>query len=263
MIINRVKQDYDLLAKEGYEVVGVFLYGSQNYNLHYSGSDIDTKAIVLPTFDSFVNNKKAFSHTKVLESTEHVDIKDIRVMFECFKKQNINFLEILFTKYKVINPKYQELFQPILDNRESIARFNNYAGLKCIVGMIKEKRKALTHPYPSIKDKIDKYGYDPKQLHHIIRCNELLTKYLDGVPYADCLISSMPDSLINIKRTAIFNLKEAIAIADVNVNDAEGRKAKYMENNPVSINNDVTELMHNTLTNILKARFKEEFLSEG
>lgn len=34
--------------------VGLFLQGSQNYNLDYEGSDIDTKAIMLPSFSDFV-----------------------------------------------------------------------------------------------------------------------------------------------------------------------------------------------------------------
>lgn len=33
--------------------VGLFLQGSQNYNLDYEGSDIDTKAIMLPSFFRF------------------------------------------------------------------------------------------------------------------------------------------------------------------------------------------------------------------
>ena len=38
--------------------VGLFLQGSQNYNLDYEGSDIDTKAIMLPSFSDFVLNAK-------------------------------------------------------------------------------------------------------------------------------------------------------------------------------------------------------------
>ena len=39
------------------------------------------------------------------------------------------------------------------------------------------KLKALKHPYPTIVDKINKYGYDPKQLHHILRMNDFIKKY--------------------------------------------------------------------------------------
>ena len=41
-----------------------------------------------------------------MENNEHIDVKDIRLMFDNFKKQNINFLEILFTKFGIVNEKY-------------------------------------------------------------------------------------------------------------------------------------------------------------
>lgn len=46
--------------------VGLFLQGSQNYNLDYEGSDIDTKAIMLPSFSDFVLNAKPLSTTHML-----------------------------------------------------------------------------------------------------------------------------------------------------------------------------------------------------
>lgn len=58
--------------------VGLFLQGSQNYNLDYEGSDIDTKAIMLPSFSDFVLNAKPLSTTHIMENNEHVDFKDIR-----------------------------------------------------------------------------------------------------------------------------------------------------------------------------------------
>lgn len=67
--------------------VGLFLQGSQNYNLDYEGSDIDTKAIMLPSFSDFVLNAKPLSTTHIMENNEHVDFKDIRLMFDCIKKQ--------------------------------------------------------------------------------------------------------------------------------------------------------------------------------
>lgn len=84
--------------------------GSQNYNLDYEGSDIDTKAIMLPSFSDFVLNAKPLSTTHIMENNEHVDFKDIRLMFDCIKKQNVNFVEILFTPYSIINPEYADPF---------------------------------------------------------------------------------------------------------------------------------------------------------
>lgn len=107
----------------------------------YDGSDVDTKAIVLPSFEDFCKAKNPISHTHVLENNEHLDLKDIRIMLPIFKKQNINFIEILFTKYKFLNPEYEELFKPVLEAREAIARYNDFAAINCQVGMIYQKYK--------------------------------------------------------------------------------------------------------------------------
>ena len=54
-IQKRITSDYSYVSGLGYTVLGVFLQGSQNYNLAYEGSDIDTKAIVLPSFEDFLS----------------------------------------------------------------------------------------------------------------------------------------------------------------------------------------------------------------
>jgi predicted nucleotidyltransferase len=160
-IMNRLSEHYKAIESEKYDILGVFLYGSQNYDLAYEGSDIDSKAIIIPNFESFVTNKKPVSKTHEMPNDEHVDVKDIRLMFNNFLKQNINFVEMLFTDYMIINPKYEHVFNYILGENERIARYNIYKTLNCISGMSMQKLKALEHPYPTIKEKIDKYGYDP------------------------------------------------------------------------------------------------------
>jgi len=257
-IMKRLEEHYNTVIQMGYEIVGVFLQGSQNYELAYENSDIDTKAILLPKFNDFVLNNKLISTTHILENDEHIDLKDIRLMFECFKKQNINFVEILFTKYKVINPKYESLFQPIISNNELIARYNNYAAVNCISGMSMEKYKALEHPYPTIIDKIEKYGYCSKQLHHIIRLNEFIKRYLIGEKYSDCLISNNKEYLINVKRN-IHTLDEAREIAKRLCDETYKIKCDYMNNNSITINKDVEKILSEVLINILKFNFKGEF----
>jgi predicted nucleotidyltransferase len=256
-IHKRLEECYKIVEDRGYEIVGIFLQGSQNYELDYEGSDIDTKAIVLPKFNDFVLNKQPTSTTSVLDNNEHIDLKDIRLMFDCFKKQNINFVEILFTKYKLINPKYRKLFQPVLDNNELIAHYNNYAAVNCISGMSLEKYKALEHPYPATVDKIEKYGYDPKQLHHIIRLNEFIKRYISGEPYKDCLISNNKDYLIEVK-TGLHTLGEARHIASTLDKETSEIKKQYMIDNPLKVNDEVNDILNNVLLEIMKYCFRSE-----
>ena len=254
----RLKSDYDYITSLGYNVLGVFLQGSQNYNLAYEGSDIDTKAIIIPSFEDFVLNHKPVSTTLVLPSNEHIDLKDIRLMHECFRKQNINFIEILFTKYKYMNSDYETLYQPMFDNNERIAHYNNYASVNCIAGMVYEKHKAMEHPYPTLKDKIEKYGYDNKQLHHILRCEEFLNRYINGVPYEECLIPTNPQHLINVKAEYIYTLEEARQIANNVEYLVKATKQEYMDTHSVVIDTEVDEIMNNVLLEVLKFSFKKE-----
>ena len=50
---------------KGYVVFGTYLQGSQNYNLDLPTSDIDTKTIVIPTFEDIALNRKAVSITHI------------------------------------------------------------------------------------------------------------------------------------------------------------------------------------------------------
>lgn len=214
-INDRLKAHLEAISDK-YEVVGVFLQGSQNYGLDiYEDdykSDVDTKAIVLPSFEDIVYNRPPVSTTIVLDNNEHVDVKDVRVMFDNFKKQNTNFVEILFTPYKIINAQYAELVQPIFDNAERIAHLDYNKALLCIAGMSEQKYVALKHPYPTIVDKIKKFGYDPKQLHHIFRLHDFIKKYISGLPYTECLIPDNKDYLIKVKKgeepTSTHNVKQ-------------------------------------------------------
>lgn len=258
VIRERLKSDFDYVTSLGYNVLGVFLQGSQNYSLSYSGSDIDTKAILIPSFEDFVLNRKPVSTTLILPSNEHIDIKDIRLMHNCFYKQNINFIEILFTRYRYINPEYAAIYQPMFDNAERIAHYNNYAAVNCIAGMVFEKRKALCHPYEGLRAKIEKYGYDNKQLHHIVRCEEFLRRYISGVPYAECLIPTDTRHLINIKASYIYSLEEAVEMADKLEAATKATKQEYMDSHDVVIDREVEAIMNNVLLDVLKHAFKKE-----
>ena len=117
--IERLKEHMQEVINRGYDeerILGIFLYGSQNYGFATEKSDVDSRVIIFPTFEEFCLQKDWVSKTIELENGEHIDIKDIRLMHDCFRKQNINFIEILFTKYRYLNPEYKSLYQPMFDN---------------------------------------------------------------------------------------------------------------------------------------------------
>ena len=196
-------------------IIGVFLQGSQNYGLDYEGSDIDTKCILAPSWEDLCFNRKAISTTHVLDNEEHLDAKDIRLYMQCFRKQNLNFVEILFTPYKIINPMYADFWNRLVENNELIARYDPIGAVKTMKGIAMEKFHAMEHEYPSKIELIQKYGYDPKQLSHLVRVREYMERFIAGEPYKDCLITRMPKHLKDLKNTSNvkLSLDEARALA--------------------------------------------------
>ena len=201
---------------ESNQIVGLFLQGSQNYGLDNENSDVDTKLIVVPSFKDIALNRKPVSTTHVRANNEHIDWKDIRLYMETFRKQNLNFLEILFTDYAFVNPIYEAQWSRLVDAREQIARMNEWRAVKSMKGVAMEKYHAMEHEYPSKVDVLAKFGYDPKQLHHLLRVEEYLERYIDGESYKDCLKPRDPGYLLDIK-IGVMGLEEARKKADVSM----------------------------------------------
>ena len=262
---NRVKEHFWAVGDSLHpNIFAIGLYGSQNYKLDTVNSDVDTKMMIIPSFKDIVLSKTPISLIHTMENNEHCDIKDIRLMFQNFKKQNINFLEILFGF--TINPIfYNNEFKMLIDNREMIARYNNYAFINAVAGMAMEKYKALCHPYPTIKWKIDKWGYDGKQLHHIVRLACFLDMWLKGAPFEECLVNSHQSQgqtqfLLDCKNN-VLSLERALEDAKYYSGELQQMKKDYMDNTSFQINKDVDALLEEVLVKVFTKSFKEELNS--
>lgn len=218
LIMKRVRDHYEeaLQYFPEEQIVGVFLQGSQNYGLDYEGSDVDTKLIIVPSFKDICLNAKPISTTHIRANDEHTDWKDIRLYMETFRKQNLNFLEILFTPYYIINPMYKEQWMRLVEHREQIARMNPYRAVKSMKGIAMEKYHAMEHKYPSKADIIDAYGYDGKQVSHLIRVWDYLRRYIEGASYKSCLrpTGQIVPRIMDYKALSKIPLQEARSDAD-------------------------------------------------
>lgn len=262
---KEVTKRYDYLVENGYNVIAVFLQGSQNYELDLYDkdykSDVDVKAIVVPTLQDIVLNHKPISTTIVLENNEHIEVKDIRVMIEMFIKQNISYIELLYTKYKKVNPEYKVFIDNLLNIRDEISNINKNQFLRCIKGMSMEKLKALEHPYPNTIDKIKKFGYDPKQLHHIVRLNEFVYRYLiEKEKLENCYISKNKKELIDIKKGK-YNLEDARTLALTFDNGTKELCDLYIEKED-KINNETIDKLKKINCDIIEFSLKKELLSK-
>lgn len=149
-----------ILESYGYNIIYIGLYGSQNYNLDDSESDIDVKAIILPTLHDIIFRKVT---SKTIECENgNIDVKDLLTFYDVIKKGNFSYIESIQTQYSIGDKYIKELFSKVKVNKKSM------------LGAMYEKRKALTHEYPSKTLEFEKWGFDPKQHHHILRLYDLL-----------------------------------------------------------------------------------------
>lgn len=265
-IMARLKEHYDEALEYFPEsqIVGVFIQGSQNYGLDYEDSDIDTKLIIAPTLKEICLNKKPVSTTHVRANNEHTDWKDVRLYIETFYKQNLNFLEILFTDYYIINPLYEKEWNRLFTAREEIARMNVYRAVKSMKGIAMEKFHAMKHKYPSKLDIIEKYGYDGKQVSHLLRVADYLERYENGETYKNCLIPSekVTDRIIDYKRLDVIPLKEACDEAEKVLNEVVAMADDFCAGHPEEENKEMRALLEDVAYNIIKIAIKTE-IGEG
>ena len=219
-IMNRVMEHYKeaktIIPEE--QIIGIFYQGSGNYGLDTEASDVDTKLIVVPSLRDVALNHSAISTTHIRDNGEHIDIKDVRLILQNFKKQNINSLEILFTPYKYFGlSRYYQFWKNLEKPNEEIARYNPTRFIQTILGMSRSTFQELEHRTPANAQLINKYGYNSKKLCHLIRFNEVLRNYLDGKSFKECLLMSpdIADYLQSIKNYKLSSLDIALNIGKI------------------------------------------------
>lgn len=170
-------------------VLGVFLYGSQNYNCDLEDSDIDTKCILISDLYHLALHPYKTNHLNIYgegaEEPEVCECMTIQHMVANWKKQNPNFLEIMFTQYSIINPIYYDEWTRFLveeNYRELIARYDVRAGILSVA----HQAIHTIHQNPM----------DGKKIGNGVRLVRLLENYTMGVDYAHCLSWQVDSAMI-------------------------------------------------------------------
>jgi hypothetical protein len=182
------------------------------------------------------------------------------------KKMNISYIELLFSDYVIINPKYEKIIKVLFEKREEIARAHQNQFVRCLAGMSMEKRKALCHPYPNLIEKIEKYGYDGKQLSHCARLNEFIIKYMSGIPVKDCYKATDKEKIMNYKKqlvpngTQIMTQKDAIAACAYYDDNTKYMKELFINSHNEYKDEKIYQLLDDVQYQLLKKKFKEDII---
>lgn len=257
-LMEALTKQKELLERQGYKVAYICIYGSQNYGLELDSdeyqSDIDMKAIIVSTLDDLVENSKPISTTIETEWGQ-CDLKDIRPYFQTLLKANPAYIETLFTDYYIVDDNFKEEFDQIFKLRENLVHTLRLQFIRAMYGMMCEKEKALCHPYPTIAHKIEKYGYDGKQAHHILRLWIMMEDYFGkNIPLSQCFYPShSKEELIDLKlnKPSLDGTKSEVKVIMDKAKEFKNAVLESMDESKIdySIKNEFTKLSQQVIKN--------------
>lgn len=207
--------------------------GSYNYNMDTPQSDIDSKLLVIPSLEQLVSGRSLNYLHCMSDNGEHVEVKDIRHYFTTMLKQNINFVETLYAQVWIVNPVYMRLFHYLFEMRDVISGCNPIATIHCIQGTAHQKYKQMLQSSPARAADIEKYGFDRKSLHHLVRCVFFGEYYMEGTSYQECLqnndVPNIRRMIMSLKTTTVLNREYAISIAEDMLDGFDEKVDSYLD----------------------------------
>ena len=97
-----------LKEKKWYNPIFLSPFGSYNYGLSTSKSDLDCIAVVIPTMEQLIKRETISKEVELPNNLWHMDVKDSYSFFE--KITNLNYLEAIYSKHQVIDADLFSIF---------------------------------------------------------------------------------------------------------------------------------------------------------
>ena len=242
-VMKRVREHYEIAKSVFPEdlIVGVFLYGSQNYGMADEQSDVDAKVLVVPSLADVVCARRPVAFEHHCDNGEHLCFTDIREFVHQIRKQNPNSMEPLFTEYYVLNPVFKGVWYDLWSQREDFARLNTCKALDTM-------RHMANKEYHQMK----KNGFDHKKLATMFRIEKMMYDYEIGCKYEDVLKTDQADFFLKVKRGKFVDDDEqGMRLAEDSyeaINRCADRHLKYV---PDVYNEKVSENLMKALTDFI------------
>lgn len=250
-IMNKMQEHYNEVLQyyTENEVLGLFLFGSQNYNCDTSQSDIDTKAIILSTSEKYIGRMHRRANGEI------IFFIDARYLINGLKEQITDYFDILLTPYYILNPRYKHIIEEMHNNLHII--FNGSTQKQYAYLYEEASRNFLlfkqeVNEYN--RQRIETYGYDNKSLYHLYRFYQLIKYVNENHDYSWLPLFNNIDNMLKIK-SGTLNLEQAYHMA---ITCFKGIEAIY-QSAPVEISNEKTiNLLNSLLEKIYITFVKEE-----
>lgn len=181
-LINTLKdyaeylESYSCNSDVRFKVIGIFLYGSQNYRMDTENSDVDAYAVVIPCRMAFAFLPTPINYTAKVKGAQ-VKVKDVRVFVQELLKGNYSTLELLVTPYRYIpdETNFQDLFETKVGDRlknwedrtlaDLVLAWNLSRTIASTLGSVQEMKRTV--------EKTDDLRVKVKNLARICHCHRL------------------------------------------------------------------------------------------
>lgn len=147
---------------------GIFVIGPVLYGTAKVIEQIKTIASYIPDEDDLYFNipeRREFIHN----DGSITILTDLRWLLSLFKEQDIGIMESIFSDYRLVNPRYEEIYtRNILSNKEMIFKYEPYRRIN----------NAISRGFIAI---------DKKNFVEAIRIRFACEEYVNGTSIADCI----------------------------------------------------------------------------
>lgn len=195
--VNLVKHELDVTDDA---FIGIFLYGSQNYQLDYEESDTDSIIIV---------HSANMAKQELDSPTGKVKVYTLRYFLYRLKQGDLECYEILFTRYKILNPAYEALFAKFVSDFTHCMSYDRIRN-----SLYNKLNEHLGYVFWLMSNK-DNARYSKKRLYWAIRVCNQWERINNGECFKSSLIyrDSLGYDLMKIKTiTNYLSIKEVSAI---------------------------------------------------
>lgn len=211
-IYERLQSDYDLLAANGYEVVGVFLFGSQNYRLDHNDSDIDVRGVVIGKPEDIAMGQYGGTSTYHRENG-CLYTSTVQELFYQISASSLVCLEPLLSEWRIVNPEYTTWYHGVKNIIDDLVTCNP-------VAVCNYYKSVITHKLDIVFSKdtaaVEQWGYWSKPLVSALQHLDQLKRLNAGEHYSDIIVPTNHEELKQIKlHPEVLSTERAHMLADL------------------------------------------------
>lgn len=274
LIIRNLKEKLEWLKENThYNIAFICLQGSQNYSMDTKKSNVDAKCFIVPSLEDLTYNRKPISKIYTMSDNSQIDVKDIRLLPSLLYKSNPAYLEILFTDYFLTNNDYHRvptlrLKKQLRNMRNEICNRDVCRFMKCLKGMVNDKRKHIEKETEANARDIELYGYAPKDLHHLLRyaymieeVNRLNKVNFQSLMSLDFLTKPKFNELKAYKTTPVHKA-DAMRLADLYYEKSNRLIHEFEEKNISVPNTDVSDRVYQYISEYIQFCIQRDVITE-